>query len=195
MYFSEAFPFSLWGNKACIFTLLPVETECQCMCCIISPNNFGWVGSWVGEWVKLVEVPSRKGLPTLWLWRGCSIITPCHTGERIGSKNRQCEVWWCQREGGWAAKENLVFCGHQAGMGYDSIGKQKWLVQLFVESQDWSEPVRTYGLKGNCFKEMKYFVFLSCTERCSYFQLSCVQYSYITALRVANGSHYTTSLR
>lgn len=63
------------------------------------------------------------------------------------------EVWWCQREGAWAAREDLLFWGHQAGTGCDCVGKQKWLVQIFVESWGGSRPVRRDGLKGNCCKK------------------------------------------
>lgn len=39
VYFSEAFLFSLWRTKACIFRLLPMEAECQHMCFVIFLTN------------------------------------------------------------------------------------------------------------------------------------------------------------
>lgn len=131
------------------------------------------------------------------LWpveRACSIITPCHTGERIGLKNRQCEVWWCQREGGWAAKENMVCCGHQAGMGYDSVRKTEVISSGIcgVTGLEWT--CQDIWPQGELLQRNKTFCVLQLYREmvilpvilCSVFLHDC--------LGVANGSHYMTSL-
>lgn len=93
VYFSEAFLFFFWRNKACIFRLLPMETECQCMSWIMFPTSCGigelvptqgngwswwrWPGGWIplqgiqlrSSWVKgpanllVVEVLQRDPMP------------------------------------------------------------------------------------------------------------------------------------